>query len=96
MLIPGAQHSDSIFLQNISYGKSSYLSPYKDITVLLSIFHMSYISSSWLIYIVTGSLYLLLSTYCIQPTTPSLTAITISSLYLLFSFFHLLFFRFHI
>ena len=57
--------------QNDHHDKSSYyLSPYKFIMILLTISPMLYISSLWLIYFVTGSVYLLISLTCFTP--PSL------------------------
>ena len=71
MLVPITQHSDSIFLyiQNDHHNKSScHLSPYKDITLLLTIFPTLNISYLWLIYFVTGSSYFLISfTYFSHP-----------------------------
>ena len=63
MLAPGTQHMIQYFytLQNDHHDKSSYhLSWYKVIKIL-TIFPMLYISSPWLIYFVTGNLYLLIS-----------------------------------
>ena len=49
-------------LQKDHHDKSSYqLSSYKVIKILLAIFPTPYISSPWLIYFVTGNLYLLIS-----------------------------------
>ena len=50
-----------IMLWNDHHGKSSYhLSPYKVITMLLTLFPMLYIISSWLSYFIAESLYILL------------------------------------
>ena len=48
-------------LWNDSHGKSSYhLSPYRGITILLTLLPMLYIISSWLSYFIAESLYILL------------------------------------
>ena len=56
-------------LQNDNPGKSTYhLSPFKDNTLLLTVFPMLYTSSQWLIYFITGNLCLLISlTYFTNP-----------------------------
>ena len=50
--------SDSTILHHAYQFKCSYhLSPYKLITILLTIFPLLYFSSLWLIYFITGSLF---------------------------------------
>ena len=64
MLVPGTGHSDSIllYISKGSCNNSSYnLSPYKDITLLLTTYPTLYISFPWLIYFATGNFYLLIS-----------------------------------
>ena len=91
-------------LQNDHHNKSSYrLSPYKMITVSLTIFPMLYVISLWIIYSITGSLYLFIALSCFtQPphTLHSALAPNQAVLYtyesvsvLLYLFY---FFRFHI
>ena len=73
ILVSGVQCSDSIFLYTTNdHHKSSYhLAPYKVNTLLLTILPLLYVSPLWLIYFVTGSLYLLISlTYFTHPTNP--------------------------
>ena len=60
MLVPGTKQWFDYFhtLQNDHHNKYSYhLSPYRDITLLLTIFPTLYISSLWLICLVIESLY---------------------------------------
>ena len=68
MLVLSARYSDLTFayIMNDHHSKASnYLSPKKVITVLLAIFYMLYIISLWLLYFITGGLYLLiLSSVC--------------------------------
>ena len=68
MLVLRALCSDLTFayIMNDHHSKASnYLSPNKVITVLLAIFYMLYIISLWLLYFITGRLYLLiLSSVC--------------------------------
>ena len=64
MLVPGTGHSDLILLYSSkgSCNNSSYsLSPYKDITLLLTTYPTLYISFPWLIYFATGNFYPLIS-----------------------------------
>ena len=73
-------------LQNDHHNKSSYhLSPYKMITVSLTIFPMFYVISLWIIYSITGSLYLFITLSCFTqpphtlhsaPSHPSLSTPT--------------------
>ena len=73
--------------QNDHHDKSGdHLTP-KVITVLLTIFIILYIPSLWLIYYVTGDLYLLITfTFFTQPLWPSLVALICSLYICLFSF----------
>ena len=59
-------------LQNDHHDKSSYhLSLHKDITLLLTIFPVVYITSPWLVCFITDSLYFLIPfTYFTQSSTP--------------------------
>ena len=60
-------------LQNDHHKSSYFLSPYKIILILLTILPILYLTTLWLIYLVTGSLYLLIFlTYFIPPFHPSL------------------------
>ena len=85
-------------LQNAHHDKFSYhLSPYKGITLLLTIFPMLYISSPWLIYFVTESVYLLISlTYVAHSPTssPLATSCLFSVSMILFLFCYLYLFCF--
>ena len=61
MSVSGVLHSDLTFafVMNDHHDKSSHLSPYKVITISLTLFLMLYVTSPWLIYFITGGLYLL-------------------------------------
>ena len=79
-------------LRNDHHDKSSYhLSPYKVMTILLTIFSMLYISSLWLIYFVTGSLYLLIPiTYFTSPVwQPHFCSLYLWVCFCFVLFFHL-------
>ena len=76
---------------------SNHLFPHKVVVLLLTIFLMLYIISLWLIYYVTGGLYLLIpSNYFAHFITLSLTSIHFFLSMSLFSFFFLFFFILHI
>ena len=69
---------------------SNHLVPYKVITVLLTIFLMLYMTSPWLIYYVTGGLYLLIPFiyFAHSPQPPPFWQPPICSLYL-WIYFHI-------
>ena len=82
---------------------SNHLSPYKIITILLTIFLMLHITSLWLIYFLTGALYLLiLLTYFIPhfPSGNQLFSVSMSlfsfclSVYFILFYFTLFYFTF--
>ena len=69
-------------LQNNHHDQYSYyVSPYKVITILLTVFPMLYISLMWFIYFVIGSLYLLIS-FSYSPQPPPFRQPPVCSLYL--------------
>lgn len=64
MLISGAMHTGDLTLHTLwsdhQYKSSNYVSSYKFITILFTIFFMLYTTTLWLILFITGDLYLLI------------------------------------
>ena len=107
MLVSGTQIAQILYLYtflNDHYNMSHcHLSPYKD--TVLTIFPTLYTSYPWIIYFVTGSLYLLISLICFSPSPlfplwqPPICCLYLYLCFCFIVFLHLFFFfffRFHI
>ena len=70
------------------------LLPYKVIEILITIFPVLYIISPWLIYSITGSLYILFHLFCPSPCYPALVTIFAICMSLFLLCLLALFFRF--
>ena len=86
ILVSNVQCSDLTFTYIMKWSpdkSSNHLSPCKVITILLTVFLMLYITSLWLIYFVTGGLYLLTPLMYFTPSpAPPFWQPPVCSLYL--------------